>query len=380
MTTKRNSQHVFDYAVIGAGLSGLAIANALSRISSNIILIDAADSFGGFNRMISSQAGPANNGLRFLPDSELSHKAIAFLEMLLTTSLNPKSDEQPPVTYDSTGIKAFLGFGDQPPAFYEEIAYFTANKRLHTSLEPHQWTQLLFNSYTGDFAPRSFVTKLNDENGRITNVTINGQKKINAHNFIYCAPTKQLAQLLPENAISNRARLKLNKNQYWTAVCVDLVHPTEVTSNTALHILNGTTQDDLGPCVGQFHPAIEDNKIQLSQWLTFVDSEEAEDTEVIGAALKKIKRQIKRAYPAALEALLSERILVVPEYSGNGDLKVAANQSLPGLENLFIGSASLSSQKNLLGALLQAELVCSSLGCHPLGSQIETAQENEVAP
>ena len=143
-----------------------------------------------------------------------------------------------------------------------------------------------------------------------------------------------------------------------------------------IHVLNGTTQDEFGPCVGAFQAPAEVNgeNLQYSQWLTFVEDEEAEDTEIIGFALKKIKRQIKRAYPDALENLKFERILVVPSYAGHGDLKLSANQSLAGVENFWVGSSQVHVQKNLLGALLQAELITSSLGCHPLGSQIQTSE------
>ena len=116
----------------------------------------------------------------------------------------------------------------------------------------------------------------------------------------------------------------------------------------------------------------DEKPLQYSQWITFMNDEEAEDSELVGAALKKMKRQIKRAYPNALEQLQFERIFVVPSFAGHGDLKLAANQTLPGLSNLWIGSAQVHAQKNLLGALLQAEMITSSLGCHPLGTQVQS--------
>jgi hypothetical protein len=384
-TSKKSSQHIYDYAIIGSGLSGLCIANALSKVTSNLILIDGGDTFGGFNRSIQNPLGLVNNGLRFLPSSELAQKSLAFVEMLLLSSLNAQHSECPPISYEAGGLRPFVGFGENPPPFYEELNYFAASERLYPHLEPHEWTQLLFNNYSGDFSPRSFVTKFNGENGQISSVTINGQKKINALNWIYCGPVRSLAALLPEDALSAKAKLKLKKNQYWTAVCLDLLHSSKVTDSRAVHILNGTTQDDLGPCAGQFlttdqQQAQEDQPTpQYSQWMTFVDSEESENTEVIGAALKKIKRQIKRAYPEALENLQFERILVVPDFAGNGDIKLNANQSLPVYGNFWVGSGVVSKQKNILGSLSQAELICASLGCHPLGTQVETSVESATA-
>jgi hypothetical protein len=363
----RKSNYVYDYAIIGSGLAGLCVANALSRITSNVVLIESADTFGGLNRSIQTPFGAVNNGLRYLPDTELSQKAIAFLEMLLMSSLSPESTEAPAMTYEAGGLRPFVGFGNNPPPFYDEISYFNYPRALKTKLEPHEWTQVLFSHFTGEFMPRSYVTKFHAEGERITHLTVNGQKNIQALNFVYCGPVKSLKQLLPEGALSAKAQAKMSKNQFWTAVGMDLLHSHKVTDLTNMHILNGTTQDEFGPCVGNFHPASEVNAetLQYSQWLTFLEDEEAEDTELVGAALKKIKRQIKRVYPDALENLKFERILVVPSYSGNGELKLSANQTIPNLENLWVGSAQMSQQKNLLGALLQAEMITSAMGCHP---------------
>lgn len=377
MSVKKSSSHIYDYVVVGSGLAGLCVANAISRTTDNVLLIESGDLPGGLNRTIKSPTGEINNGLRFLPDSELAQKSMAFLEMLIMQNLSPVGVENPPLTFEDGQLKQFVGFGNLTPKFYDEISYFSNARSLATTLAPHEWTNLLFNHFKGEFMPRSYVTRFNIENGRVQSLTVNGQKAIQAQNFIYCGAVKNLKTLLPDGVLSARASQKLSKNSYWTAVCLDLFHNHQVTDSTAVHVLNGTTQDDLGPCAGKFLSAIDNQGEinQYSQWITFIGDEEAEDTEVIGAALKKIKRQIKRAYPTALEGLKFERILVVPSFSGNGDLKVSANQTLPDVENLWIGSAQMHQQENLLGALLQAELVVSSLGLHPLGAQVETMTE-----
>lgn len=375
--TSKPSSHVYDYVVIGSGITGLAIANALSRETTNVLLLESSDNFGGLNRPVSTAIGPMNNGLRLLPDTDLSHKAIAFLEMLLATNLQPQSVETTPLTYEAGGMKPFVGFGNNSPSFVDEINYFTTNHKLTLNLEIHEIAQKLFDGYAGDFTPRSYVTKFHIDDGKVTHITVNGQKTVHAHNFIYTGPVKSLKTLLPEALVTPKMLQKFSKETFWTAVCLDLIHNGKVTDSDAIHVLNGTTQDDIGPCAGQFYAATESNgeTIQYSQWITFVADQEAEDTEVIGASLKKIKRQIKRAYPEALENLKFERILVVPSYSGNGDIKINANQTLPGAENLWMAAAQMNSQKNVLGALLQAEFVTSSLGVNPMGTQVRVAEE-----
>jgi len=377
---KKSSQHVYDYVIVGGGLSGLLVASGLSQNTANILLLDRADSFGGHNRPIQTRIGTVNNGLRLLPANELTQKALSFLEPLLGTQLQSQTIDLPPVTFESGAIKPFVGFGDLSPSFYEELAYFIQSQRLQMNLEPHEWTQLLFNNFRGEFLPRSHVTKFHGENGHITSATINGQKTVHALNFIYCGELNSLPALLPEDGLSARARQKMSKSKFWTAVCLDLLHQKAVTDSKSLHILNGTTQDDSGPCIGLFHAPTELNEdlIQFSQWISFVENQGAEDSESIAHSLKKIKKQIKRAYPEAFEKILQERILVVPSIGGDGELKLNSNQSLPAYPNFWIGSGTVHQQKNLLGTLLQAELVCSALGCHPMGVQVETAQHMEA--
>lgn len=356
--------HIYDYAIIGSGLTGLSIAAALSRETKNIALIEAADFPFGANKKVQFPTGPINNGLRFVPDSILAEKAMSFLETLLHTKVIADVSEESPITYESGGFKTFLGFGDNPPAFYEELAYFTTSKRIDLALEPFQWTQLLFEQFKGDFLPRSYLTKFHQAENRVSHVTINGSKTLHAQNFIFAGAVKDLGLLLPEDAISMRARTKLSKNTYWTALCLDLCHSKAVTDSSAMHVLNGTTQDEIGPCVGRFQTAanIDGSLMQASQWMTFIENEATEDSEVVGLTLKKIKRQIKRAYPEALDNLKLERIFVAPIISGNGDIKLNSNLTMPELENLWIASSTVHEQKNLVGALLQAEMVVASLG------------------
>jgi len=384
MAQKKSQNHVYDYAIIGSGLSGLSIAAALSRFTDNIALIESGDVAGGMNRAIKFPTGITNNGLRVVPDTESARSAIDFLENILGLKIAGESKEIPPITYASGTFKPFVGFGENPPPFYEELNYFTANKSIALKLEPYAWTQLLFEKFKGDFLPRSYVTKFSALSEHVTQITINGAKTLAANNFIFCGSVKDLAILLPEDALSARARQRLSKNTYWTALCLDICHTHAVTDVEAMHILSGTTEDEIGPCVGRFSPAVTvgEQTLQASQWLTFIEDEVTEDSEVVGAALKKIKRQIKRAYPEALESIKLERIVVAPQIAGNGELKLSGNQSLAGLQNLWIASPSVNSQKNLVAALSQAKLVISALGFDvsaPLASTEETTTSETPA-
>lgn len=362
--SKKNSAHVYDYIIVGAGLNGLSLAAALSNFTENILLLDGADQVGGLNRKIQFPNATINNGIRFAPATDSSEKAFSFLENILGLKIVGAKSELAPVQYEGGQLRSFLGFGDNPPEFYEQIQYFTSHANFDFKLEPYAWPELLMSKFKGDFHPRSYVTKFLETDGHVTQVMVNGAKTYNGQNFIFCGPIKALNVLLPAETISAKARQKLSKSTYWTALCLDICHRGQVTDSQAMHILNGTTQDEIGPCAGKFLPAVEvdGEQLQTSQWITFVDEVVTEDSETVGHALKKIKRQIKRVYPEALENIKLERIMVSSMIGGNGDFKLNSDQTVGGLKNLWIASGAMNDQVNLVAALRQAELVLSSLG------------------
>lgn len=356
------SSKSYDYAIIGSGLPGLILASALSRWTSNIILLDGGDTFGGCHKKINTPLGPIENGLRFFPKTKTTENALHFMEDVLGLKLIQGSSETNPSTYDQGQFKKFIGFGEQQVEFYEELSYFLASEQYHLSIPVYEWPQLLMKNFTGHFVPRSIVTKFVSEGEKVTHVIVNGTKNIEAKQFIFCGSFKDLSVLLPNDYLSSKAKSKLNKSVYWTAIGLDICHKDIVTENEFVHILNGTTQDEIGPCIGKFYKSSEKPECQYSQWITFVDEELSDDSEVAANALKKMKRQIKRAYPTALDGVLLERIFVYSNYAGEGIIKLKADQSMPELENLWIASGTQNPNKNMTGSILQAQLVLSSLG------------------
>lgn len=374
---KKSKLNHYDYIIVGSGLTGLAIAAKLSTENSKVLLLDGADTYGGFNHNIhSAKLGDFDNGLRWLPDTDSCQKALQFLSQTMGTEIPFKTQESSAVTFENGHLRPFLGFGENPPAFYEQLRYFLSENFLQTEIPVHQWPSKLFEKFQGEYMPRSWVTKFVGEDHRINQVIVNGQKYFSADNFIYAGPVRGLKTLLPDDALSAKSKQKLAKNDYWTALCLDLMHDHHVTSSSSLHVLNGTTQDEIGPCVGQFQSRVIGDW-QYSQWVTFLLDDDAEDSEVLGAALKKMKRQIKRAYPNAFENLKYERILVVPSIDGNGDLKVQKNMNLANYNNLFIASSQMSSEKNLVGSLLQAEKITSILLGNPT-TEVEATTSEEI--
>ena len=365
--------HIYDYIVIGSGLTWLTIAKKINQETDNILILEAQDSTGGDNRPTTLNDQIINNGLRFFPDTAPAQNAIKFLENLLDQPLVESSIENQIETYESSGFKKFLGFGDNPPEFYEQLSYFLNSKELKLIQKPHEWTQQLATRLDSKILKKSIVTKfgfeeLDSEEPKLTHVLVNGSKQIYAHNFIFTGQPKELALLVPDELLNARLKAKLKKSITWQGVCLDLFHSIP-TDKTNMFLLNGTTNDDIGPCIGRFLPAVEGvNNVggsqishQISQWMSFVDSESAEDTENIGLILKKMKRQIKRAFPEQADSIKKEKIFVTPVLSGT-DLKLNANGTLPKVKNLWIASSQLNSYQNLLGSLMQAQLTLAALG------------------
>ncbi len=370
---------VYDYVVIGSDLGSLALACALSRNTKSVALIDSQDFAGNDSKAVTFPTGLISNGFHFIPDTELTKNAISFLETLMEEKILGASHEVPPMTFDQGQMKEFLGFGESNPTFYEEIKFFTSTHRREVLIPTHQWASLLIQKFQGEFIPRSYVTKFEFTDNKITAIKINGSKTIQALNYIYCGPVKYLANLLPENALTQKARTRLAKNTYCSALYLDLCHAKPVTESLAVHILQGTNQDEQGPCAGQFYPAVENSSeihgplLQASQWVTFVEDEVEEESEVIGQALKKMKKQIKRAYSKSLEGVKVERIRWAPLASTLSDLKLSGQQTLGEIQNLWIASGSANPQKFWVGSLLQAQMVLAAMGFAPTQTQENSA-------
>lgn len=337
---------IYDYVVVGSGLTGLIIANRLSQETDKVLLLESGDHAGGWL---------CRPHLPFYPASESSTRSLQNLENLLGMKIFGDATESMPVTFDSGEFKPFMGFGDKAPDFYDEVAFYCAPQMLQLKLTPTEWIAQLINNFKGTVATKSIVTRFQVENGQVQNVLVNGTKKIQGRNFIFCGDIKDLERLIPHDFNGPKVRTKISKTKTWSRVTLIIDHKTKVTDSEQLHILMGTAQDEIVTCVGKFNN-------NQSLWTTFVADEEAEDPEITAHALKRVKRQIKRAYPDSFPEGITEKIVVQSGFGGHFDIKLNANQTWPDLENLWMGSAAFQVDRNLIGALKQSWLVLASLG------------------
>lgn len=351
----------YDYVIVGASLTGLLIAKNLSSAGASVCLLEGAETLGGLSRGQHIKGHSCNNGLRFIPGTELGLKAVQFLQKNLS-GFDFHQVETNPQILESGSFQNFMGFGDSAPAQYEELSYFLSPYEIKTNLSVYQWIEQLQVSIGWEPFTRQFVTKFQTEDGKIHSCTVNGQKKIQAHNFIFCGNPSDLGLLLDANLLGPKATTKLNKSPFLTAICLDIFNPQFSPQDENIKIIHSVGQEESNTTLGRFQNYSEG--LQISQWLTLIPSLDAEDTEMIGGCLRRMKRQIKRAYAQLFDSPATERIMVAPKFAG-ADLKLTASRSLPGVANLWIASPQLHSQKNILGGLLSAELILAALGFQP---------------
>lgn len=365
----RKKDQNIEYVVIGAGLSGLLTAAGLKHKGHDVLVIDGADFAGGTSRGVYSPIGLVDNGLKmFASDADdlLNQSHLAFLSKILNLNLKFEKIENAPITFVHGDMKPFVGFGSHAPDFHKPLSYFFAPERIKIladgkEIKLHEIISHLIQFLGDAFQSRMQVTQIiHDGHGVVTQLMINGTKLLSVDNVIFSAHPKFFNVLFPANSLIPKIKQKLSKGTYWTAVCIDFFHKGTVSTRAELHMLTGTTQDEIGPCVGLFHPEAANSDgelVQQSQWLTYIEYDSSEDAEAVGAILKKIKRQIKRAYPLALDQLVSERIAVLPCREAEVDITLTEKGLLPSYSNLWIASGSWTEKCNIWGCVEQVQKV-----------------------
>ena len=346
----------FDAIVIGGGLGGLLMANVLERSGRRVALLEALDAVGGNCRPQRGGDSFFDHGLKYFPNLPGSADALRWVESVTGLALEPELIDAPAVTYDGGRLQPFVGFGGEAPLTADEVSYYASPQHWRLRATPKDWVAALARGFGGLTSVRSQVTKIVTEGQRAVEVEVNGTKRLQADDVLYCAPPTSLLELIDADSVPTRARQRLQKGNALTSIHLDFVHASQITDSAAPHVLKGANE---GPCVGLFHPTTLSR--QLSQWCAFIPADQTDDSELISAQLKYVKRQIKRVYVGAFDGLVSERILVCPGSHGSADGLLTADGLWPKTKNLRPVSSLFSERRNLLGLLAECERVSRGL-------------------
>ncbi len=360
---KYKPQKTFDVIIIGAGLSGLICASLLKKQNLKVALVESQNLAGHSHHQV--QIGNGNyvdNTLRWIGGQPSYLELLELFNNALDLNLEFTKKPSIPVTYDNGKIKSFHGFGKTTPSFYDQISSFFNSEEIEINKKWYEIVDQLIKFLDLDLYKQHLVSEIifNDSSAA-QGVLINGQHYWQASDVIFSGQPADFVSLMPESKLTPRMRQHFKRPKLWTLVCVDFFHPQIISNSLELHVLDGTTNDEFGPCLGRFEAAASKD-LQVSQWMTLIPDEDADDNEIIAHAIKKIKKQIKRAYPETFNAHTTERIVVIPSGAGRlQDSQLKSSGQIKGLDHLWLSGAALSDKAGVLRPIDQALSVVNAL-------------------
>ncbi len=364
MTTHTATAHSTDTLIIGGGLTGLFLTHllhhGLSGKGHKITLVEAREHLGGRYHRPNPVQPFASPALDFVPASP---EVLALLEWLRNTSPVPihfSAYDHHPQIFDEGKWRPFSGFGEtafQSVSELTSLFSFTQGLTLTPGLE--QLTRSLCEQLPVAALPMHEVTGCKVRDGRICEVTINGDKTWSAQNIIFTGHPSALQNLFVGEELPVKHRTRLAKMDSWTAVTLELQHSPPLAEDSAVRFFSHSSKE-FEPVVGRVFGA-------TSKWMTLVPDDREADHEFVGQCIRHIKRQLKRAWPLAFEGaegardLAAERIFVQPKAYGQHALRAKEAFRLPEISNLYLASHTLASVHGELGALDMVRILADEL-------------------
>ncbi len=343
------SQTSFDVIIIGAGLSGLSIAWTLHQQGLHVTVLEGSEQALGTHHPIKIGPFQLDNGFSLVTDEDSSQRALEWLKTL-GLPLSSTRVSQSLWTYDNGQLKAWKAFrDDQHVEAIEAFSPLMLPQRLslsHTFYEIGEW---LKTRLEGVVHYRQLVTKVTPTASGAFVYVGNKEKPLQARVVVYTGDLTDLPLLVPEDLLGQRLRQHLKRPKAWTMLSLDLLHEQLIEEDPhKLFILDSSSADELAPLWGYFMPAQTTESatggMQVSRWVSFLPDADAEDADQSSQLIKKMKKQIRRAFPQIDEvAPVSERITLLPGHSGTFvDSSIKDGQYLKGFPALKLASSRLS--------------------------------------
>lgn len=361
-------QKQFDYIIYGATLEGLLTGHYLHQKGFKTLVLEPSDKVGGF--FASVETAKATIPSVFTTPSYDESLALAEWiksNLSLSENLEVTKESLPPTTFEKGHFEPFVGFGENAPQESEYLQDFLSAHRMTFTPDVNTWIKTILTSGL-EIRYNSNLTSINVENGNIVSFTINDKDELKSKNYIYAQNPAEIVEFFGVETTgaafaSQKALTRLSKGTFASTLQLSLIHTTPVTDKKEMHVLYGTQKNPV-VSVGQFQGL-------TSQWVTFISADPADINEESVQILKEMKRQIKRAYPEALDNLAFEKIALWPQTHGYIELKSKQFGQLEGIDNISLCSNHLVENTNpFLGGLRAVQYTIDVLG----GASPEAAQ------
>lgn len=343
--------------IVGSGLNGLFLTHRLAHAGHDVTLLEARETLGGRYRRASQTHPFSSPGLDFIPAAPAYLDLLNWLKGLSPIPLSFETRDHHPQIFDEAKWKPFAGFGETDFQSVGELSALFGHTR-GVDLEPglEQVTRALIERLPVAAKTMSEVTAIEVKGGRVESVTINGDKTLPVDVVIFTPPPNQLNGLIAGEGLPAKHRTRLAKMQSWTAVTLEIQHTPPLADDSAVRFFSSSAKE-FEPVVGRVFGA-------TSKWMTLIPSERETEHEFVGQCIRHIKRQLKRAWPTAIDrdsvkaeygsaeaAPPIERIYVQPNAYGQHSLKTKETYRFPEISNLYVTGHTLSGLPGELGAL-----------------------------
>lgn len=356
---KEINKQSYDFAIIGSQLHALLIAYTLSRVyHKKVAILEPSEIIGGEDASIIVGAQKLMSHYMRIPSLTNTPELLEWLNQSFDIETPCEAVEITPIGIDSGKLIPFVGFGDRKFTTIDLLNNYVQGEGYELNQMPSQWVEQLKNLFIGDIYTMAEVTALHTENNRLQYVVINGDKNLIAEQYIYCLPLKNLKKIASPQILTHKSLQKVFKNKTFSCLRLHLVHDNEaLVEKKPFHVLYGA-KEEFEPVIGQFS---EINQKLHSLWSCWILSDLIDDNEHLGAVLKHIKKQIKRAYPQLFEHVEYEKIVFEQDCEGSGSLADLMTQNFCKLDGFWVCHPQIIDKTGLIGKIQAAKITCDGL-------------------
>ncbi|HMN69356.1 MAG TPA: NAD(P)-binding protein [Bdellovibrionales bacterium] len=342
----------YDTIVIGGGLTGLLITHKLHQSGKSVALLEAREILGGRYRR--QNLSYSSTGLDFFPATNDNMGLLEWIKANSPLPLQIDVNEHRPQLYDEGRWRPFAGFGETDFLSVGELAHFSHTNDVTVEPGLEQLTRALIEQLPIVAMTMSEVTKLTVTDGKITEITVNGDKHMKAENVVFTPFPGILNTLIEGEGLAAKNRTRLAKMHAWTAVTLELTHSPPLVEDPSIRIFTHGSKE--------FEPVVGRSFGETSRWLTLVPFERGTEHEFVGQCIRHIKRQLKRAWPGAFDGKPQEKIFVQSNAFGQQMLKTKDPLRFPEISNLWLANHLLAANPGEISALEMALMASMELG------------------